>query len=91
MALQDVTVSVEKSSYDLLQQVAKLVAAIKAAHASGASLVVAVPADIVALVAALQPMIADIQALPADAKADMVGLVKGALVALPDLVDAAVK
>lgn len=88
MAKQDVSVSVEKSGMDIIQHVGQIVKAVKAAHASGANLALALPLDITALIAALPPMIADAQAIGAELKEDQLAFIKGCNIGVYDLIEA---
>jgi hypothetical protein len=76
-----VQVSVEDSGYNLMESVAAVVAAAKSGGGTAA---------LEAAVGQLVSVVANVQALPAEAKADLAGLVKGALVGAVDVVQAAV-
>lgn len=81
----DVSVSVEKSSYDLMVQVAAFLKAVKAAGGFQAS---AIPAEIAALVAALPAVVADCAAIPADLAEDKLAFGKGIVLGADLLVEA---
>jgi hypothetical protein len=80
MPKQIVSVEVESSGYQLMESLA---AVVKAAKAGGAS------AALTAAVAQVVGVVADIEALPADAKEDMGELLKGAVIGAADVVEAA--
>lgn len=83
---KDITVSLEASGYDLLLHVAAIVAAIKAAGPLNAA---AIPADLSALIVNLQPMIADVAAIPAELAEDKLSVAKGAMLGAWSVVEAA--
>lgn len=85
MPKMDVSVSVEKSGYDLVLQLATLVKAVKAAGGFTAS---AIPAEVVAAVAVLPSMVADVQSVKGDLAEDAVAFEKGVGIAFPELVAA---
>lgn len=68
MSQAQVQVVVEKEVYDVMQGVAKFLAAVKAAHAGGANLAMAIPADVAAAVADLAPLVGEISAISGDLK-----------------------
>lgn len=74
MPKKDISTSVEGSGYDIVEGLASFVKALKA---SGGFTVSAIPADVAAAVADLVPLMADFEALPADAKEDVLSLLKG--------------
>lgn len=74
MAIKSVSVSVEGSGYDIVEGLAAFVRAVKAA---GGFSVSAIPGEVAAAVADLVPLLADFEALPADAKEDLLSLIKG--------------
>lgn len=84
----NVTISVQNSGMEILQQLAVLIKAVKLAHANGATLTQALPADITALIASLPAIIQDAQAVKGDIEEDQAAFLKGVLVAIPDLYQA---
>ena len=85
MAKIDVTVSVEKSGMDLIQHLAALIVAVKAAHAGGANLQTALPLDVIALVAQLPAIVGDAQLIGGELAEDKIAFAKGVLIASEDL------
>lgn len=86
MPKMDVSVSVEKSPYDLMSKLADLVKAVKGA---GGFSVAAIPAEIAALVADLPAIVADCGAVPADLAEDKLAFAKGAALGVDLVVEAA--
>lgn len=85
MPKMDVSVSVEKSPYDLMAKLADLVKAVKAA---GGFSVSAIPAEIAAAVADLPAIVSDCQAIPADLAEDKLAFSKGAALGAELVVEA---
>jgi hypothetical protein len=75
-----ISVEVESSGYQLMEACA---AVVKAAKSGGAS------AALTAAVGQVVQVVADIEALPADAKEDLAELIKGAVIGASDVVEAA--
>lgn len=88
MAKMDVTVSVEKSGYEVMQALVDLVKAVKVEHKAGDSLPVEITADITAAVQKLGPIVAEVQQIPADAVEDRKAMLKGLLISAADLAEA---
>lgn len=88
MAKEIVSVEVEKSGYEVMQGLAKFAKAVKAAHAGGANLIEAIPADVAAAVADLAPMIGQLSAIPAEAVEDRAAMLKGAMIGAVDVASA---
>ena len=85
MAKVDVSVSVEKSPYDVMAKLADLVKAVKLAGGFQAS---AIPAEVGALVADLPALVADCGQIPADLAEDKVAFVKGGVLGAELVVEA---
>lgn len=85
MSQAQVQVTVEKEAYEVMQGIAKFVAAVKAAHAGGANLAVAIPADIAAAVAALAPVVGEVTALKGDFEESKVLFTKSIMLGALDI------
>lgn len=85
MAKAQVQVEVEKEAYDVMQGIAKFVAAVKAAHAGGANLAVAIPQDVAAAVADLAPIIGEIGAMSGDLAESKAAFAKALMIGAADI------
>jgi hypothetical protein len=85
MSKIDKVVSVEKSPVELLEHLAKLIVAVKAA---GGVKLEALPADIAALVAELPPIVAACGQLSGDLAEDKLAFVKGLVIGADELAEA---
>lgn len=85
MAKIDVSVSVEKSPYDLMVKLADLVKTVKS---SGGFSIAALPAEVVAVVAELPAIVADCGQIPADLAEDKIAFAKGAALGAELIVEA---
>ena len=80
-------VEIESSGYDLIEALASAVKAAKAAKASGAALPAQIASDLIAAVSAFAPVASEIGQVGGDISEDKVAFIKGANVALYDLVE----
>lgn len=80
-----VNVSIQKSGYDLIQQLAAL---IKAMKASGSFSPMQIPADVAIVMATLPAIISDLASVPGDLNQDKIAFIKGVNLGVYDLLAA---
>lgn len=85
MSQEQVQIVVEKEAYDIMQGIAKFVAAVKAAHAGGANLALAIPADVSAAVADLAPIVGELSAVKSNLAEDKAVFAKTILLGASDI------
>jgi hypothetical protein len=85
MSKAQVQIEVEKEAYDVMQGIAKFVAAVKAAHAGGANLAMAIPADVAAAVADLAPIVGEVGALKGNMEESKAAFSKAILIGAADI------
>lgn len=85
MSKAQVQVEVEKEAYDVMQGIAKFVAAVKASHESGANLAVAIPQDVAAAIADLAPVIGEVGAIAGDLAESKAAFSKAILIGAADI------
>lgn len=85
MSQAQVQVMVEKEANDVMQGLVKFVAAVKAAHAGGANLAIAIPADVAAAVADLAPVIGEVGSLKGNLEESKSLLIKTVMMGAADI------
>lgn len=85
MSQAQVQVLVEKEANDVMQGLVKFVSAVKVAHAGGANLAVAIPADVAAAIADLAPIIGEVGALKGDLEESKALLIKTVIMGAADI------